>query len=162
VGVGITNMIYDGPGENEDFGLEQISGDSNDRYKFRTAPLRNLALSPAFFHNGSFTSLDSAIRFHLDAERNIRTYDAKKEGVAADLTKNQGPVKPVLDRLDPILVNGIRLTDGEIDDLIEFVKYGLLDANARKENLCKLVPSTVPSGRRVLEFEACEKLKHSN
>jgi cytochrome c peroxidase len=162
VGVGITNMIYDGPGQNEDFGLEQISGDSNDRYKFRTAPLRNLALSPAFFHNGSFTSLDSAIRFHLDAERNIKHYDAKREGVAADLTKKQGPVKPVIDRLDPILVNGIHLTDDETDDLVEFVKYGLLDDHARKENLCKLVPSTVPSGRRVLEFEACQNLKSTN
>ena len=28
VGVGITNMIYDGPGQDEDFGLEQITGDS--------------------------------------------------------------------------------------------------------------------------------------
>lgn len=155
IGVGLTNMIYDGPNTNEDFGLEQITGVSADRYKFRTAPLRNLATSPAFFHNGSFTSLDSAIRFHLDPEHNIRKYDAAKEGVAADLTHNQGPIKPVLDRLDPILAAGIRLTDDETNDLIEFVKYGLLDSRAKKENLCKLVPSTVPSGRPVLQFEAC-------
>ena len=49
------NVIFDGPGQDEDFGLEQITGDPNDRYKFRTAPLRNLALAPAYFHNGAYT-----------------------------------------------------------------------------------------------------------
>ncbi len=39
-----SNMIYDGPGEDEDFGAMQISGDPADKYKFRTAPLRNIAL----------------------------------------------------------------------------------------------------------------------
>jgi cytochrome c peroxidase len=32
------NVTFDGPGQNEDFGLEQIIGDVNDRYKFRTSP----------------------------------------------------------------------------------------------------------------------------
>ena len=43
------NMTFDGPGQNEDFGLEQITGDANDRYKFRTSPLRNVALQPTSF-----------------------------------------------------------------------------------------------------------------
>jgi len=47
-GVGQGNVIFDGPGQDEDFGLEQISGDEADRYKFRTAPLRNLAVAPGF------------------------------------------------------------------------------------------------------------------
>ena len=37
----VTNNQFDGPGANEDFGLEQITGDPADRYKFRTSPLRN-------------------------------------------------------------------------------------------------------------------------
>src|ERR1044072_7673568 len=40
----IGNVTFDGPGANEDFGLEQVTGNSNDRYAFRTSPLRNLAL----------------------------------------------------------------------------------------------------------------------
>ena len=60
------NMIFDGPGADEDFGLEQVTGDPADRYKFRTSPLRNVALQPAFFHNGAFTRLEDAIRHHLD------------------------------------------------------------------------------------------------
>src|SRR5207237_9614465 len=45
-GVGESNVIFDGPGEDEDFGLEQITGNAADRYKFRTSPLRNVALQP--------------------------------------------------------------------------------------------------------------------
>src|SRR5438552_3509537 len=52
------NVIFDGPGQNEDFGLEQVTFDSNDRYMFRTSPIRNVALQPAFFHNGAFTRLE--------------------------------------------------------------------------------------------------------
>src|SRR5690349_7641009 len=51
------NVAFDGPAANEDFGLEQVTGLARDRYKFRTSPLRNAALQPAFFHNGCFTRL---------------------------------------------------------------------------------------------------------
>ena len=74
-GVDESNMIFDGPGEDEDFGLEQITGNPADRYKFRTAPLRNIALAPAFFHNGAFTRLDDAIKHHLDVFDSARGYD---------------------------------------------------------------------------------------
>ena len=56
-----SNVVFDGPGQNEDFGLEQVTGDPADRYKFRTSPLRNVAIQPAFFHNGSFTRLEDAV-----------------------------------------------------------------------------------------------------
>ena len=77
-GVGTGNMIFDGPGEDEDFGLEQITGNPADRYKFRTSPLRNVALQPAFFHNGAFTRLEDAIRHHLDVFESARGYDAAR------------------------------------------------------------------------------------
>ena len=47
---------FDGPGENEDFGWSRSPGTPKDRYKFRTSPIRNVALQPAFIHNGAFTS----------------------------------------------------------------------------------------------------------
>ncbi|MEO7838368.1 MAG: cytochrome c peroxidase, partial [Anaerolineales bacterium] len=62
----LTNATFDGPGLNEDFGLEQVTGNPADRYKFRTSPLRNVAVQPTFMHNGAFTHLDDAIRHHLN------------------------------------------------------------------------------------------------
>jgi hypothetical protein len=35
------------------------------------------------------------------------------------------------------------------------VRTGLLDAGAKKENLCRLVPAKLPSGLKPLNFEAC-------
>ena len=154
-GVGQRNMIYDGPGADEDFGLEQISGDPADRYKFRTAPLRNIALAPAFMHNGAFTRLEDAIRHHLDPYTSARNYDPVAAGIDADLTHRLGPIEPVLARLDPILQQPITLTRREFRDLVAFVRDGLLDRNAKRNELCDLVPATLPSGLTPLEFEQC-------
>jgi cytochrome c peroxidase len=154
-GVGQGNVIFDGPGRDEDFGNEQITGDSADRYKFRTAPLRNLALSPAFFHNGCFTRLEDAIRHHLNVSQSARNYDPVAAGVAADLAQRLGPIEPVLARLDPLLQTPITLTRREFTDLVAFVRYGLLDKRAKPVNLCKLIPTTVPSGLPPLSFEQC-------
>jgi cytochrome c peroxidase len=165
-GVGRSNMIYDGPGANEDFGLEQLSfpeGNPAHRYMFRTAPLRNIAVQPAFFHNGSFTTIEGAIRHHLNAVRSARRYDPKKAGIDRDLTRREmGPIEPVLARLDRELVGGIHLTESQIEDLTQFVTTGLLDRRALKENLCNLVPRFVPSRLPVLTFEACKTRRDSD
>jgi cytochrome c peroxidase len=154
-GIGQGNVIFDGLGEDEDFGLEQITGDSGDRYKFRTSPLRNVALQPAFFHNGAFTKLKDAIRYHLDVSAYARTYDAGTAGVDHDLRYHLGPIEPVLARIDPHLVDLPHLSPEEFESLVSFVADALLDPRARKQNLCELVPESVPSGSSLMRFEAC-------
>jgi cytochrome c peroxidase len=154
-GVGTGNVLFDGPNADEDFGLEQVSGRRADRYYFRTAPLRNLRAQPAFFHNGSFTRLDEAIRFHLDTLTSAPSYRARRAGVAADLARRLGPSAPVLQALDPALVGPVLLTAGEVKDLVEFVRDGLTDSRVSAQNLCRLVPRAVPSGRATLNFAAC-------
>jgi cytochrome c peroxidase len=147
------NVTFDGFGRNEDFGLEQVTGDPNDRYKFRTSPIRNVALQPTFFHNGAFTRLEEAIQHHLDVVASASSYDPVAAGVSSDLTGPIGPMAPVLARLDPLVTNPIHLTDEEFRQLVDFVRNGLLDPRAKPENLRKLVPKSVPSGLPVLIFE---------
>lgn len=155
-GVGRGNVVFDGPGENEDFGAEQNTGNPADRYKFRTSPLRNVALQPAFFHNGAFTRLDDAIRHHLDVFGSARSYNPVRAGVATDLAGPPGPTEPVLAGIDPLLAPQ-RLSDDEFDDLLRFVGNGLLDPLARPQALCDTVPSVLPSGNRPLVFEGCDR-----
>lgn len=155
-GVGLGNMIFDGPGENADYGLEQITGNRADRYKFRSSPLRNAALQPAFFHNGAFTRLEDAVRHHLNVRESVRHYDARRAGVDRDLTFIVGPMEPVLATLDPLLAAPISLSDREFDDLVGFVRDGLHDPKATPKSLCRLVPDFVPSGRPMLHFEGCQ------
>jgi cytochrome c peroxidase len=156
-GVGKGNLIFDGPGEDEDFGAAQVSGAVADRYKFRTTPLRNVALQPAFFHNGAFTRLEDAIRHHLDVAKSARGYDARRAGVDRDLRNRLGPIEPVLATLDPLLRDPIKLSGGEFEDLVAFVRYGLLDPQARPSHMCGVIPNAVPSGRPVLSFQGCGK-----
>jgi cytochrome c peroxidase len=155
-GISTGNVVFDGSGEDEDFGQEQISGDSQDRYKFRTSPLRNVALQPAFFHNGAFTRLEDAIVHHLDVVQSATSYDPVAAGVDPDLSLRLGPVQPVLARLDPLVAQPLSLTPQEIQDLVAFVRDGLLDPKARPEKLCKLMPKTLPSGKAVATFEECQ------
>ena len=145
-----SNMVFDGPGANEDFGLEQVTGNSADRYAFRTSPLRNVGLQPAFMHNGAFVRLDAAIRYHADAIGGAATYSTS--ALPADL-RSTGPLQPVLDRLDPRLRNGPRLSEEEIGYLVAFVGTGLLDPAARPERLRRLIPEILPSGQAGLVFQ---------
>jgi cytochrome c peroxidase len=147
-----TNMIFDGPGANEDVGLEQVTGDPADRYAFRTAPLRNVALQPAFMHDGAFTRLEDAIRYHLDAMNGAATYTPAGAGLPADLAGPIGPMAPILERLDPRLRAPVRLTEAEVAALVAFVRDALLDPAARPERLRHLIPETLPSGRAGLVF----------
>ena len=154
-GVGKGNVIFDGPGRDEDFGLEQITGNPADRYKFRSSPLRNVALQAAFFHNGAYTRLEDAIRHHLNVFESARSYKAIPAGVDKDLTLRLGPIEPVLARVDPLLARPIYLAPDELANLVVFVRTGLLDARAERQNLCSLVPTSLPSGMAALRFEEC-------
>ncbi len=155
-GVGQGNVIFDGTGENEDFGLEQFTGKSADRYKFRSSPLRNAALQPAFFHNGAFTRLEDAIRHHLNAADSARHYSPIRAGIDKDLTFRLGPIEPVLLTLDPLMKTPVQLDNDEVEHLVKFVEKGLLDDRAAAKNLCSVAPPAVPSGNAVLKFEGCK------
>jgi cytochrome c peroxidase len=152
-GLDTGNVHFDGPHADEDFGAEQVSGDGADRYKFRTSPLRNIALQPTFFHNGSFTRLENAVRHHLNVQLSLAAYDPRVAGVAPDLTLSQAPIRHLLKDLDPLVAEPLELSGQEFDDLVEFVRTGLLDPRATPERLLALVPKALPSGRKTHDFQ---------
>jgi cytochrome c peroxidase len=110
-----------------------------------------VALQPAFMHNGAFTSLEDAIRYHLDAASHANAYQPNL--LPADLRGLLGPMAPVLARLDPRLQVPAGLTEPEVDALVEFVRNGLLDPSARPQYLRRLIPERLPSGRAGFRFE---------
>lgn len=154
-GLGTGNVIFDGPDEDEDYGLAQVTGLARDRYRFRTSPLRNVALQPAFFHNGAFTKLEDAVRHHLDVQASLRSYDATRAGVAPDLAKRMAPIAKVAASIDPLLRKPTRLTEQEFEDLVQFVRNGLLDPGSLPALACSHVPASLPSGMPLPKFESC-------
>src|SRR5262249_12441632 len=152
-GVGTGNTIFDGPGENEDFGFEQTTSDPALRYTFRTAPLRNLKVAPAFFHNGAFGTLEAAIAHHLDVETSLRNYDPDANNVPSDLSP--GPFAGMLAAgIDPLLRTPIGLSKKEFHDLVDFVRDGLFDNRVLR--FCQQIPPSVPSGMSLQRFEGDE------
>jgi cytochrome c peroxidase len=160
--VGQGNVIFDGVKEDEDFGLEQITGNSQDRYKFRSSPLRNAALQPAFFHNGAFTRLRDAITHHLNVADSASSYNPVLAGVDKDLTYRVANPSAMLKTIDPLLSHPLVLTSVELDNLVNFVRNGLLDERAKKANLCSLIPDSVPSGLPLLHFPSCSDNNDNN
>jgi hypothetical protein len=151
------------PGANEDFGREQFTGDPVDRYAFRTSPLWNVALQPAFMHNGAFTSLEAAIRFHVDVVAAALAYDPRDHGLDADLVSRIAPVEPLLSRLDRLVAAPRKLSQEELETLVVFVRDGLLDPRGRMS--CELEevggrPATCPGVPRA-RIRSCRRARRA-
>jgi cytochrome c peroxidase len=153
LGPAVTNNTFDGPGLNEDFGREQLTGDAADRYAFRTSPLRNAVVQAAFMHDGAFRTLRDAILHHLDVAASLESYDPVLAGLPDDLSGPIGPTEGMLARLDALVAGPRDLSAEQLDELVAFVGGGLLDPRARPESLRRLVPKRVPSGQPTLTFQ---------
>ena len=104
-------------------------------------------------HDGAFTSLDAAIRYHLDAIRGAAAYNPAGNGVDADLAGPVAPMAPIMARLDPLVATPKHLSAEQIEAIVAFCRDGLLDPGARPERLRRLIPHDLPSGREPLRFE---------
>jgi cytochrome c peroxidase len=106
-----------------------------------------------FMHNGAFTRLDDAIRHHLNVMDSASHYTPASQNLPDDLRGPLGPMAPVLARLDPALSTPLVLTESQFDQLLAFVRDGLLDPRATPHRLQRLVPHSLPSGRPMLVFK---------
>ena len=128
-----------------DHGRAAISGRDADKFAFRTPPLRNVSVTGPWMHNGAYTTLDAAVRHHLDARGALTGYDASQ--LAADLqdTTHVDPqtVATMIETLDPLVANPRALTDAEFTDVMAFLQ-SLTDPAAL--DLRRDIPASVPSG----------------
>lgn len=79
-----------------DVGRYEVTGSPADRWRYRTPTLRNVALTAPYMHNGSLPTLRDVLLFYNGG------------GVPSEV-------------LDP-LIRPLGLSDGEIDDLLSFLK----------------------------------------
>jgi len=149
-----------GPGQgvgfegHEDFGREHVTGDPEDRYKFRTAPLRNVALTAPYGHAGAFNTLEEIVRHYRGTERSLRNYDR---------TNFVAPSRPDLDTIDFAVlddrptVNEIAdanllqdplIDNGDVQPIVAFLRALTDESNL---DLRHNVPSEVPSGLPVFD-----------
>ncbi|HMW46881.1 MAG TPA: cytochrome c peroxidase [Cellvibrionaceae bacterium] len=138
-----------GNDQREDFGREGVTQNASDRYKFITPPLRNVALTGPWGHDGAFNSLEAIVRHHLEPKKSLLNYNPEQRVLPSreDLDKldlialmNPTTTSQIASRIE---INGIRLSDSEFKDLMGFLN-ALTDPKA--VDLRKTVPKKVPSG----------------
>ncbi len=60
-----------------DDGREEVTGDPQDRWKYRTPTLRNVALTAPYMHDGSLPTLDAVIDFYIQGGGNDPRQDVR-------------------------------------------------------------------------------------
>jgi cytochrome c peroxidase len=131
----------DGMDGKDDFGRARVTGNSLDKYKFRTPPLRNVELTGPYGHDGAFFSLRDFVAHYSESTLKLQNYDVTQlepllQGTVVD---NFAEILATRDGRLATLV----LSEQEIDDITEFMK-ALTDPGAR--TLIGVIPGRVPSG----------------
>lgn len=137
-----------GPVAGMDAGLQETTGSPSDAFKFRTPPLRNVALTPPYFHNGAFATLLAATEHYINVTRSLQTYNAGQLPAYLQGTVITDPAKinQVLSTLDPIVADTLTIQASQVTDIVAFLQ-SLTDPSAA--NLTGVVPASVPSGLNV-------------
>ncbi|MEP5154904.1 cytochrome c peroxidase [Planktotalea sp.] len=139
-----------GPGKDDaysDAGRGMISGDTADKYRFRTPSLRNVTLSAPYGHNGAYTDLEAMVRHHLDPFEGLGNYD-RRQAALHELGEGAKDWEP-MDNLAEVLritmaaeIEPVALSDEEVDQILAFLG-ALEDPISRHGRLG--VPDRVPS-----------------
>ena len=64
-----------GPGGNDDFGRENVTGFNGDHYRFRTPTLLNVELTAPYGHAGQFADLDDFVAHYRNATNSLLGYN---------------------------------------------------------------------------------------
>ncbi len=143
-----------GPSGHEDFGREDVTGDAEDRFKFRTPSLRNIALTAPYGHDGAYDTLEAMVRHQLNSVAAIKSYDKEQVSLPSreDLDQIDFQVQNNSTLVDNIAaaneLESIKLSEKQFQNLMAFL-HALTDPNSL--DLRKTVPKKVPSQLRLYD-----------
>ncbi len=140
----------DGSDGHDDFGRERVTGEIDDRYKFRTPTLRQVAFTGPWGHSGAYNSLEAVVRHHLNPVESLNNYDPTQALLVSrdDLDQLDFIAHNDLSRREALAnantLEPIELTDSEVSDLLEFLTVALTDTSCTDLRID--VPKHLPSG----------------
>ena len=135
-----------GPGQGngesgrDDFGRMNVTGKADDRYRFRTTPLRNVELTGPYGHDGSILTLRGFVEHYSESDRKLMEFDPSPLEPALRGTLLPNAIAILAQR--DTLLNGVVLTSELVDKLMAYMG-ALTDEAAR--DLRRLTPDKVPS-----------------
>lgn len=138
-----------GPGlteEKDDLGLYHALGENRAKYLFKTQPLRNIALTAPFMHNGSFVNLEEVVDHYDSPQSSLDSYTV--DSVQREFTQNYSlPIfhDSNLERnerrkaaIAPVIRGNLNLSLKEKKSLICFLKKSLTETKLHSSlNLAK-------------------------
>jgi len=115
------HLQFDGQGKplphGEDTGRQEITGNSDDAYKFRSLTLRQLKDARTFFHNGSFTSVRDVVSYFNDGVAQDQLFAGRASTLEPRFTHPRGAHTP----------RGLGLSDDQMNAVTDFLENGLYD-----------------------------------
>lgn len=105
-----------------DVGRALVTGRPEDRYRFRTPGLLNVAVTAPYGHSGAFPDLADSVRHHLDVETSLADFDyglghlRQFDGVEVDVEQNRRASRAAYDAM---VATGAReaLPRGPVDEV---------------------------------------------
>ena len=135
-----------GPGQGngatlrDDFGRMNVTGREEDRYRFRTSPLRNVELTGPYGHDGAISTLRGFIAHYSESDKKLLEFNHLLLEPALQGTMVDNADALLLQR--DTLLTGVVITDDLVDRLVDYMS-ALTDPAAR--NLSRTTPVRVPS-----------------
>lgn len=142
-----------GPGK-EDGGIDRgrflESNNPQEQYAFRTPPLRNVALTGPWMHNGVYSLLENVIKHHLAAADSLQGYELENlpDFYRQEVNLDPSFITEILTTLDSRVAAPQDLSLEQVAQLEAFL-HALTSPSA--VDLSGLVPDSVPSGLPVFD-----------
>lgn len=129
-----------------DYGRGRETNVPDERFRFRTPALRNVTETGPWMHDGAYTTLEGAVRHHLDCRGSLENYDPTQLKPELQFSFRDAPIQlqRILADVDPWCATAPRLGDHDVDALLAFLG-ALTDRGSL--DLSGVVPASVPSGR---------------
>lgn len=121
-----------------DYGRASATGRGEDRFTFRTPPLRNVAETAPYGHNGIFESLRAVIEHHFNPVPLLYAAQQFSPEEAAHAGRLLGFRSPILAEIAPLSTADV--------ELLESFLHALSSPTVMPDTVA--VPATVPSGNR--------------
>jgi cytochrome c peroxidase len=102
----------------EDTGRQEITGNPEHAYKFRSLTLRQLKDARTFFHNGSFTSVRDVVSYFNRGIAQDQQFAGRAASLESRFTHPRGKNAP----------RGLGLSEDQVDAVADFLENGLYDS----------------------------------
>lgn len=135
-----------GPGKKEgvDYGRFEVTGLEQDKFAFKTPPLRNVLFSAPYMHNGAFKDLNALLGHYEATQGSLNNFDASQLDPSLQATLRNDLNDELMTGLAPDMLE-LRL-EGRFTSLMNFFT-SLSDS--KLSELSQQIPEQVPSGLAV-------------